>query len=77
MEAGPAMPVVDPELSMLPATRVAGPPLPLHLEIDEFAAMAVSDGFPPGHWQDRWASPAMTRWLEAADLGREVACETA
>ena len=55
----------DASMACLPSTRVAGPLLPLHLSVAEFASRAVSGDLALRSFKCSWLSPAMARWLEA------------
>ena len=61
------LPPPDPSLEGLPATRVSGPLLPLHVSVEDFASNAAAGDKELRSWYNTWRSPTMNRWLEAME----------
>ena len=58
----------DPACKHLPAVRLVGPKLPLAIPIAEIAAGIAESPQTAALWAGRWQSPAIERWVEAAQL---------
>ena len=62
----PARP--DPSCARLPAVKLSGPRLPLAMPLAEIAASIAECSSAAAMWAGRWQSPAIERWVEAAQL---------
>ncbi|OLQ06044.1 hypothetical protein AK812_SmicGene10691 [Symbiodinium microadriaticum] len=67
IEVDRGLPPPDPSLEGLPATRVSGPQLPLHVSVEDFASSAAAGDKELRSWYKTWRSPTMNRWLEAME----------
>ena len=56
------------DLQHLPNVRLQGPRLPLWLSVSDFAQEVIECPEACAMWGRRWLSPAMARWVEAAEL---------
>ena len=65
---------VEPALARLPATRLYGPLLPVTMPIAEVAASLAEHPRSADLWSTRWMSPAISRWVEAAQFSAPEAC---
>ena len=60
----------DPTCAALPAVKLQGPRLPLSLSVADIASDLVEDPSSSRLWTQRWKSPAIERWVDAALLAK-------